>query len=385
MKIVHLLLGGAYTEGWNYQDNILPKYHKKLGYDVEIILSQLTHNEKGNVVLSDESDYFNQDGVYVVRLKEKRNNPSRKFKRFPGLYNELVKSSPDILFIHGCQFLDVDVVVKYLKSHKSVKVYVDNHADFSNSATNWLSRNILHKVIWKRSAHMILPYVRKFYGVLPARVDFLRNVYNLPSEKVELLVMGADDEKVEQALKPEVRTSMREKLGVYPDDFLIMTGGKIDMAKQQTLLLMDAVNKIGMSNVKLVVFGSVVPELKRKVLDACSDNVKYIGWVKASDTYGYFAAANLVVFPGRHSVFWEEVAGMGIPMVCKYWAGTTHVDEGGNVIFLNNDSVDEIYSALTKIVNDRMLYAKMKSVAEKNGMETFSYANIAARSIELEK
>ena len=32
----------------------------------------------------------------------------------------------------------------------NVKIFVDNHADFSNSATNWLSLEILHKKIWKR-------------------------------------------------------------------------------------------------------------------------------------------------------------------------------------------------------------------------------------------
>ena len=43
-------------------------------------------------------------------------------------------------------------------------------------------------------------------------------------------------------------------------------------------------------------------------------------------------------------MFWEQVAGMGIPMVCKYWEGTTHVDCGGNVKFLYRDSVEEIKS-----------------------------------------
>ena len=44
---------------------------------------------------------------------------------------------------------------------------------------------------------MINPYVNKFYGVLPARVDFLINEYKLPKNKVELLVMGADDDCIE--------------------------------------------------------------------------------------------------------------------------------------------------------------------------------------------
>ena len=42
MKIVHLCMAGPYTQGYSYQDNILPKYHAKLGFDVTILTSMLT-------------------------------------------------------------------------------------------------------------------------------------------------------------------------------------------------------------------------------------------------------------------------------------------------------------------------------------------------------
>jgi len=108
--------------------------------------------------------------------------------------------------------------------------------------------------------------------------------------------------------------------------------------------------------------------------------VQYIGWIKAKDSYDYFYAADLVVFPGRHSVFWEQVAAQGLPMVVKHWNGTTHVDFGGNVKFLYNDSANEIKTALEDILeNDN--YKKMKSVAEK-ASENFKYSKIAKVSIE---
>jgi 1,2-diacylglycerol 3-alpha-glucosyltransferase len=118
--------------------------------------------------------------------------------------------NPDIIFTHGCQFLDIKHIARYAKLHPKVKVYVDNHSDFSNSARNFLSKNILHKIIWRYCANLIEPYTTKFYGVLPARVDFLKNIYKIPRDKVELLVMGADDEKVEEASKPNVRLQIRK-------------------------------------------------------------------------------------------------------------------------------------------------------------------------------
>lgn len=384
MKITHLCLGCFYPDGFSYQENMLPKFHKKQGHDVSVIASLQTFDSKGRVTyMPKASSYRNEYDIPVVRLDYKKPEKIyRKMKRFIGTYEALEKAAPDILFIHGCQFLDIDKVIRYLKRHPNVKVYVDNHADFSNSATNWSSKNLLHGKIWKRCANKIDPYVIKWYGVLPARVDFLKNIYKLPDEKVELLVMGADDEKVSAALKPEVRQRIRRQYGISDDDFLIMTGGKIDMAKQQTILLMQAVNSLDNKKVKLIVFGSVVPELKEKTEQNCSDRVKYIGWVQSDDSYDYFAAADLIVFPGRHSVFWEQVAGLGVPMVCKYWDGTTHVDVGGNATFLKEDSVGEIARELKRITGSAEVFSGMKAAAVQNGMRVFSYEQIAKKCIE---
>lgn len=384
MKVVHLCLGCFFPDNYSYQENMLPKFHKQLGYDVEVIASLVTFDKDGKgTFLPKGSSYINEHGIPVTRLDNKKPlRIFRKLKRFIGTYETLEKAAPDILFIHGCQFMDMDVVVKYLKKHSGVRVYVDNHADFSNSGTNFLSKNILHKMLWRHSAKIINPFTTKFYGVLPARVDWLLNMYKLPKEKCELLVMGADDNCIVEAYDGGWRERIRKQYGIAEDDFLIMTGGKIDGAKRQTLLLMEAVRNIANDKIRLIVFGSVTPELKENV-NALSDGkkVQYIGWVKSEESYNYFAAADLVVFPGRHSVFWEQVAGMGIPMICKYWDGTTHVDCDGNVKFLQNDSVDEIMEILEKLIKDPETYAEMLNCARTEGKKKFSYMDIAARAI----
>lgn len=384
MKIVHLCLGCFFPDNYSYQENMLPKFHKQLGYEVEVIASLATFDKNGKAAFLEKgSTYQNEYDIRVTRLDYKKpEKVYRKLKHYMGTYAALQKANPDILFIHGCQFMDMDAVAKYVKQHINTRVYVDNHADFSNSGTNWLSKNLLHKVLWRHSAHIIEPYTTKFYGVLPARVEWLVDMYKLPKNKCELLVMGADDDKVKEATNPEMRKKIRTKYGICEDDFLIMTGGKIDPAKIQTLQLMEAVAQIDNPKVKLIVFGSVTPDLQKQVKDRCVDNkVIYIGWIKADDSYNYFAAADLVVFPGRHSVFWEQVAGIGIPMLCKSWNGTTHVDLGGNVEFLKEDSASEIKKKIEKLIENPEKFNQMKLVAEKKGMETFSYKKIAERAL----
>lgn len=382
MKILHLMLGNFYIDNYSYQENMLPKFHIKAGYEVEIVASLFTFDSNGKgTYLEEPSKYVNENGIPVTRLAYSRGMMSKTLRKYKGLEAELNRISPDIIFIHGVQFWDISIVARYLKNHKGISVYADNHADFSNSATNFLSKTIKHEIFWRHCAHVIEPYVKKFYGVLPARVDFLVNEYKLPKEKVELLVMGADDELVEKSSQQDVRDRVRKKYKLNKDDFVIMTGGKIDAFKTQTLLLMEAVKRIQNPKVRLIVFGSVTPELKPKVEELADGNkIQYIGWIKANDSYDLFAAADLVVFPGRHSVFWEQVAAQGIPMICKKWNGTTHVDVGGNLIFLEEDSTDEIYDAImTTLDSDK--YQRMKSIAEEKGKSAFLYSKIAERSI----
>lgn len=380
-KVVHIMLAGPVTDGWTYQDNMITKYHKKLGHDVTMITSKWVWGTDGKLEKTDRNEYINGDGVSVVRLElSGEDNFEKKYKRYIGLSEKLEQEAPDVLFIHNVSFGNMDAIVRYIQKHPNIKVYVDNHSDFSNSGTNWLSKNVLHKVIWKRNAQLIEPYTNRFYGVLPARVEWLKEMYGLPSSKCELLVMGGDDDEIERAEMSDAKTDIRARYGIEEDDFLIITGGKIDSAKRQTLLLMEAVHKIQDHRIKLIVFGSVedalMPEIQRL---SDGEHVIFIGWIKGSDSYKYFFASDLVVFPGRHSVFWEQVVAQGIPMICKYWDGTTHVDLGGNVRFLYKDQVDEIQSTIESILQGDTYNEMCRIAQEKKG--EFRYSQIAERSI----
>ena len=191
--------------------------------------------------------------------------------------------------------------------------------------------------------------------------------------------MGADDELVE--LGKQDAPNIREKYGIAEKDFLIVTGGKIDSAKLQTLLLMDAVKDINDSKVKLILFGSVTPEIKERFNNLLIKNkIIYAGWLNSSDSYGYFAAADLVVFPGRHSVFWEQVVAQGRPLIVKHWDGTTHIDICGNCKFLYKDNKEEIkQEILWAMKKDN--YKNMLLAANSLKKKDFCYSKIAKNSI----
>lgn len=384
MKVLHVCLANFYIDNHSYQENMLTKYHKSLGYEVEIIASLVSFDADGKPCLLEKSmSYFNEHGIQVTRLDYSNSILSNRLRTYKGFYLELEKAEPDIIFIHGCQFVDINLIVKYVKNNPDIKVYVDNHSDFNNSGRNFLSKNILHKILWKRCAKIIEPFTSKFYGVLPARVDFLIDVYKVPKNKVDLLVMGVDDEKVKEIRNNGNPNKIREELDLDNSDFIIVTGGKIDFNKSQTLNLMEAISKIDGLNIKLIVFGSVIPELKEKFSSLLTDRIKYIGWINSADVYKYFNIADLVVFPGLHSVLWEQAVGFGKPCIFKYIKGFTHVDLGGNCEFFYDDSTDEILEVLKNVIFDKCKYKQLLLNAEKKGMDEFSYKTIAYKSLNL--
>lgn len=385
MNILHVNLAMGYTEGLNYQENVLSKLHAQEGHNVTVLTTPYCFNEGVWGPCRTSFDYINEYGVHVVRLDFKYKLPyklNKQIGRFSGIMSKLESIAPDVICVHNIQFRDLKVITDYKKDHPDVKLFIDNHADESNSARTWFSRNVFYKLWWRPVARYSEPYTDKFYGVTPSRVDFLTDVYGIEKDRCDLLCMGADDEAVSEALKPEVRKGFREKNHIEDDDFLVMTGGKIDAFKTQTLMLMEAVRDIDNPKLKLIIFGSVDDEYKARVESLCDGyRIRHIGWARGNESYDFLAAADLAVYPGRHSVYWEQTAGLGIPMICKYWKGTTHVDVGGNVIFLMEDSKELIQKEIERLLAEPDRYKKMKEAATKRGMEVFSYKRIAKIAI----
>lgn len=381
MRITHIFLFGQYNDDWSYQENIMSKYHAKLGNDVSLITTSWMYDENGQSIETNNLDYIDRNNVHIIRLPIRHNKGiDYKFKRFDHLYETIRNLNPEIIFLHCPQFIDSGIVAKYVKDHK-IKLYVDNHADFANSATNPLSKYILHGIIWRYYVKKLEPECVKFYGVLPARVDFLIDVYRLPKDKVELLVMGADDDKVEEAKKKGMRKIIRDQYSIKDSDIVLLTGGKIDKNKPEVLLLMKAVSTIKQHNIKLIVFGSVADEYKEEFnILTQAENIIYCGWIAADRIYEYFDAADLVLFPGLHSVLWEQAVGFGKACVFREIEGFKHVDIGGNCAFFDNLTVDGIKETLEVIINENRIDLMTKR-AQEIGQKVFSYREIARRSI----
>ena len=383
MKILHCCLAAFYNDNYGYQENIMPRMHKLQGHDVMILASTEVFVDRVNLGYTNPRKYINENGIPVHRVPYVSWLPLKiasKIRLYKGVFDIIEGFKPDVLFLHDAQFLSIKDIVKYVKVNSNVKLFVDGHTDFGNSARTFLSKWLLHRCIYQHCINVIKPYVERFYGTLPARVDFFVNEYKTPVEKTELLVMGADDEFVNKAKRNNSCKIIRNQFSVKDDDFLIVTGGKFTEGKKQILSVMEGVKRLsGKFHVKLLIFGSIMDKMKDEFYALCDGNiVQYIGWINANESYNYFEAANLVIFPGTHSVLWEQAVGQGKPCIFKYIPGFTHIDIGGNCEFLKKADLDDCMQIIEKCIIN---YHSMHTIASTKGLSHFSYYKISERAI----
>ena len=378
MKIVHLCLSCFFIDGYSYQENMLPKYHVKMGHDVTVIASLVSFNKDGKpCLLPSPTVRIDEGGYKVIRLEYKKPVRINKvLRRYQGLYETLKKEAPDIIFTHGVSLGDTTTIVKYLKNNPSVKLYGDNHADYINSATNLLSKHILHKMIWRHYAKKLEPYLTKCYGVTPMRCRFLREMYHLDPKIIEFLPMGVDDEAI-PVNRREVRESVRKGLGVPNDSFLIMTGGKIDVRKN-THVLLEAIKCMDNPNLHLVICGVLAPEMEylKELFDS---NIHYLGWCNAQCVMDCMVASDMACVPGTHSTLWEQAVGVGLPVVLKRWDEMTHMDINGNCVFVEGEDVEELQQVINRMLNEEY-YRQQKNKSE-IAATSFLYSDIAKKTI----
>lgn len=385
MKIVHICLACFYVDGMGYQENLLPKYHSEK-HDVVIITSDYSFDSRSRITKKESKRYLNEYGIPVIVLDEsKRFGPYSNYRDYKKLYETLCEENPDIIFCHGGQFVALMDVVRFCKKHPNVKLYIDQHADYYNSPVKTMRQRLGHYWIFGHWMRKAVPYTEKFWGVTPWRCQYLEEIYHIPKEKIGLLVMGGDDDKIVFEKQDIIRKQIRERYSISNDDFLIVTGGKIDKTKNIHLLI-RALQELGRANVKLIVFGQPSNEFEEEFLNLVHQNqqVQYIGWLSSDAVYDYFLASDLCVFPGTHSVLWEQACACGLPGIYKSWEGMYHVDINGSALLLQTDTIDEIKKKLAELLDHPQFYASMKKAAEQ-GKSIFSYREISKRAINGDK
>lgn len=315
MKI--LMICDFYVEELAYQDVLFAKYFAKEGHSVSVITSTYTdHFEHIGNRKSSNNIESSCTGIYAKIFRKKYNvNIAGKIKSFRGLGAVLRSECPDIIFLHGISF-DIFVISLYLNSYRNVRLIVDLHADYINSAKNWISLKILNGYLRAFLISIALRYTNKIFTVAPSCSKFAEEVYKIPREKIELIPLAPDSDSLRQ-VNLESANEVRKLLNIPADVKIVFWGGKISKSKKVDLLVKSFFH---LSNYYLVLVGAAISEEQDyydelRIISESFKNIIWAGWMSQPRVYSCIMMADLCVYPTSQSVLWQQSIALGKPII----------------------------------------------------------------------
>ncbi len=381
MRILHFCMQAPFTEGYSYQDNLLTEYQHKHGHDVRIVTTTKTRGHDGKYQYTVPCKKQMDNGVELVRL-DVRSRLRNAAGLYRGMMRQMKDYQPDLIFIHGlCSFIP-SAAVRYKKRFApAVRIVADNHQDAGTTRTDdLLSAGLmfLHRLNWKRR----IRHVDKVYGTTSWRVTYAHEHYGIPYEKLDVLIMGVDADRLPSD-KAGARSRLRAELSIPQQTFVWITGGKLD-GQKHILEAMRAFSQIKTADAIFLVFGSVSEEIRRDFDDLLQsdDRIRYTGYLDSQIIHRYLISADFGIFPGRHSVLWEEAIGCGLPCLFRRYEERDHTEVCGNCICTDSPDTESIRRVMERLLRDGDYYRGLKQNAEKAARQ-FSYHTIAEKSVEV--
>lgn len=377
MKILHCCLSNFYFDGFGYQENYLPQYNQKDGHDVKIIASTETLiNSKLSYVKP--SRYQTETGIPIVRIEYSKLFPhylSKKIRVFPRLMEELSLFSPDVILFHGTGAYAVKVVANYVKRHPGVRLYVDNHGAYYNSAQNFVSKFILHKLLYRTWFRQALPFIDKVLYTGEGEKEYLVDMMNLREDEMEFYPLGGTI--IDKREKQRRRREMFDRHNLPDDTVLFVHSGKLDPLKRTDSLL-RAFSKVQDPRFRLFIIGSIEDDYRSALtpLIEADKRVQHLGWKAHEELLDYLCAADMYLQPGSVSATLQNAICCGTPVMIYPHKGYAPYVRGNGIRVKDEDETEAAFITISKTPE---MLKEMSKVSYEMAREYLDYKKLAAR------
>lgn len=374
MKIFNIC-NGCYNEGWGYQENLLPEYEVKAGYDTYVFASRnhfptyIDDEEKATIIGRGNSYSFN--GVHIYRYNTYFHTPGVVFFT-SHLLRTLLKEKPDIIFQHGIHFSLLKSVLFKLMYKKTI-IFVDSHTDYINQSRKVVWNFILRKILLGGVVLLSSLFVKKFYGVSPGRCDYLNKVYPIQLSKISLLPIGFDVDLIKEIND----SNFRERYNINNDAFILCMGGKLEERKG-TINLIKSYQKLReyVPNLILVVFGKILDEATKCAI-ADDKTIINVGWCDRNETIRVLKQSQIAIWPIHHTTLIEDAVGCATPIIVRKTGNTQHLVEN-NGILITEGNEHELAESI-KTIYDKYGVFKAGALQIQN---KYSYHAIVRQIVE---
>jgi len=377
MKILHLALSNFYVENFNYQENELARQNKKDGHDVVIIASTEVPTKDDRYIYVEPSISKNEDDILVIRLPYKHIVNffiSKKIRSYVGLKEWLYELEPDIIFYHSVSSFDIMTVANYKKTHPNVKLIVDSHDDVHNSATNFLSKYILHRCIYRFFYQRTKNQIDKCFYITCEVRDFISRNYGVKDSKMSYLPLGGVPVVID--VRNRIRNKIRNKLGIKDSDIVLFHSGKMNKLKK-TYELFKAFSNVKSDRLKLIVAGIFTDDVKPDVADFLERDKRiiYLGWRSPKDISDFLCATDIYMQPGSQSVTMQNALCHGCAVALFPYI--SHKFLLGDAFF-SVSTVEDIEKLLLSILSDSNILEEMLKITKTTVTKKLDYKVLAS-------
>jgi len=275
-------------------------------------------------------------------------------------------------------------VVAAQSCHLAGKEILKSHALASWEGRNWglydavslgdekalLTGETARRVI--ACSNLVKNQIVKYYGKDPSLIEVVPNGVTLPT--------------IDRS--NEGMTSRKRRWGISGSEKVLLFVGN-DFARKGLRAVLEALARVNMRNVRLLVAGKGNPGPYRRLTDSLgiTGNVTFLGAVRNPEEL--FGAADLFVFPALYEPFGMvviEAMAAGVPVItsgtCGAVEGMTHGQHG---IFLDDpSSVETIAGWIHTLLINQELSRELSDAGRRKAGE-FSWDAVAARTLEVLK
>ena len=382
MKILHMMLSCFYIEDYNYQENALPRQNALDGHEVRIIASTETFVDNQNLGYVPPCTYINRDGIEVHRIPYSKLLPHfvmKKIRSYPGVYGMIEDFAPDVILFHGLPALELLTVAKYQRANPDVHLFIDSHEDLNNSATNVISKWLLHKLFYKAIIAIAMSDIRKVLYISAETKDFLTKIYGVPEEKLEFYPLGGTVVDLEEWRRK--RDSTRSRLGLGDESILFVHCGKMDALKR-TEEIVRAFAAVKDDRLKLVLLGSMTPDVDMRLAPLIKNDprVSALGWKHSSELTNYLCACDLYLQPGTQSSTMQNAICAFAPVML--YPHKSHFPYlRGNGYFVQ--TLEDMERCFNEVCANPAQLKAMSRNSERIARELLDYRKLAARLYEV--
>ncbi len=348
------------------------------GHLVTVLASTETYGEDRHLTYVKPTTYNGRDGAVVIRLPYRSFLPhrlARKLRIHPGVLEQLRLLQPEVIMFHGLCGWELKTMARYKQENPQVRLLADSHEDAYNSARNFLSEHVLHRLYYAWIIRRCLPAIEKVLCVSLETMDFVHTTYGVPRDRLEFFPLGGrvfDDVEYQNR-----RMRGRFAAGVSGDQVMMLQTGKMGERKKLMQSLRAFVTTAG-SNMRLVLAGSLDETVRDQALAliGTDSRIRFMGWQSPEDLADLLCGADVYVQPGTQSATMQMSLCARCPvMLADYPSHRPFVD--GNGWMIRDEA--ELASALHELAENPQILMALSCRSYEIAKKLLDYRVLAQR------